>query len=221
MGQPSPILRPIFAILLKLDNVGSNEPVAEGQANIRGLGNMTLKRLIKIAEFGDERFEVHDDCRDLPGNDSPPRKLRICSKEQYPKSSSRQAVMLSDRLTSSKETAVLVLADDGQCLRKGFRFLTRIVTMPLQVGPPPVDPPGISRPHIADFANGLLDPLIGAAERGADEEEFDRVILNSLSLTHFIPQVDRWTTMRPELFFQLSQDLFCFVLGKSHGYSDS
>ena len=53
------VFSPIFSLLLKFYDVSADELVSESKADVGGLGDVTLERAVKIAELGDQLFEVH------------------------------------------------------------------------------------------------------------------------------------------------------------------
>ncbi len=56
--QPLPVSRAVFAVLFKLDDAVTDEPVPQGEADVNSLGGKVLSSMVNLDNCGDKRFKV-------------------------------------------------------------------------------------------------------------------------------------------------------------------
>ena len=56
--QPLPVSRAVFAVLLKLDDAVTDEPVPQREADVDSLGGKVLSPMVNLDNCGDQRFEI-------------------------------------------------------------------------------------------------------------------------------------------------------------------
>jgi hypothetical protein len=102
----------------------------------------------------------------------------------------------------AEEAAIGIVMDGGESFfeRRGC-WLWRI-GVPLTICPFPEDFPMLLALDIGDFGDGSFDEFLRVVEDGADEEEFDGLVLNSLAFADLIAQMEGRTTVGPEVVFE-------------------
>jgi len=106
--------------------------------------------------------------------------------------------------------------DREQSVPQRANLRARRIAVPFEVGSFPKELPHVARSDEPQFSDRFFKVFAGAVESGTDEEEFDAGAVETLPFPNLVPQVQRWTAVRPELLFESGGVFGDFGFCKSH-----
>lgn len=119
------------------------------------------------------------------------------------------------RYNSPEETPARILINDVERFGEGGGFGMGTVSVPLQVGPLPVELPSLSVGYPLDPRDVLMDDLVRTGEGGAGEEKLDVESLEALAFADLVAQMQRRPSTRPEKLLNQSGVFGDFGFGET------